>query len=194
MSSLAMALAGLNITVPGHKETTPADYRVTRPLFKQCDPQWGSTMMGKDTICQVGCLMSSTSMALNSAGISIDGNAANPGTLNAWLKANGGYVDGEDMDEAVVPKIDPARITWPSDGMHTSQDLTHNLLRSYLAQNRTVIANVLQGHHFVLAVGFSYHDDDVVFVNDPGFETTQYSMKNDVVGWRIFDVADTFQP
>lgn len=30
------------------------------PLYKQCNSSWGDDVMEHDTICQVGCLMSST--------------------------------------------------------------------------------------------------------------------------------------
>ena len=64
------------------------------PLFKQCDPQWASDQLGTsdETVCQAGCLMSSISMIMNSCNKLIEGDAANPQTLNRWLTYNGGYV------------------------------------------------------------------------------------------------------
>jgi len=94
-------------------------YKIVRyPLFKQCDPKWGSDQMGTDdaTICQVGCLMSSISSAIAGTDIPINGKGSNPGVLNAWLRANGGYTSGSDLEESVVPKIAPTRIAWPKDG------------------------------------------------------------------------------
>ena len=40
------------------------------PLYKQCDARWGSNIIGSgpDTICRVGCLMSSVAMALTDRG------------------------------------------------------------------------------------------------------------------------------
>ena len=51
-------------------EILPADSVVPTPyrLFKQCDPRWAEDRMGltgTHSVCEVGCLMSSTSMALN---------------------------------------------------------------------------------------------------------------------------------
>lgn len=67
------------------------------PLYKQCDPRWAEDVIGIDapptdrkTVCAVGCLMSSTSMVLAQRGILIDGQPSTPGSLNAWLRANGG--------------------------------------------------------------------------------------------------------
>jgi hypothetical protein len=44
------------------------------------------------TVCAVGCLMSSISMAIGENNILIQGQVSNPGTLNAWLRANNGCV------------------------------------------------------------------------------------------------------
>ena len=100
------------------KVITPFQY----PLFKQCNSTWGSNffllihpdlnldnVMENDTICEVGCLMSSVSMALNGKQILIDGQDANPGVLNSWLQKNGGYVGGDDLQESIVPNINPAK-------------------------------------------------------------------------------------
>ena len=38
------------------------------------------------TICQVGCLMTSISMALNGWNITIGSKKSNPETLNEWLR------------------------------------------------------------------------------------------------------------
>lgn len=58
------------------------------PMFKQCDPEWGSLQYDSstETICQGGSLLSSIAMGLAGTGLKY-----NPGTLNQWLKANNGY-------------------------------------------------------------------------------------------------------
>jgi hypothetical protein len=61
------------------------------PLYKQCDSRWKNDKMGTKTICQVGCLMSSVSMAISHNGRKIDGSSSTPKSLNAWLKKHGGY-------------------------------------------------------------------------------------------------------
>jgi hypothetical protein len=160
------------------------------PLFKQCNASWGNDVMEKQTICDVGCLMSSCSMALRGRGVAVGGQPANPATLNAWLRANHGYVTGDDLDESALPRFNATAVRWPSDGMHTSNDLPYMTIRGYQLQGRTVIANVMQGHHFVLVTGWNYTDPDAVLVNDPGFDRTAYSYSKDVVGWRLFDIED----
>lgn len=72
------------------------------PLYKQCDSRWGSDLIYTETVCAVGCLMSSTSMALGGHDITVSGQSANPGDLNAWLKTNHGYIQN-DLIESVVP-------------------------------------------------------------------------------------------
>ncbi len=164
------------------------------PVYKQCDPRWGSNEMGTDgdTICQVGCLMSSISSALAGTGINIaNTTVVTPATMNTWLRGNGGYVSGtSDLQESVVPKLSPSRISWPSDGMHTTNDLPFATIKEYIDRKvpRIVIANVMDGGHFVLVVGYRA-DGDTLVVNDSGFNRNTYSYSKDVVGWRIFDMS-----
>eukprot|EP01115_Flamella_aegyptia_P013704 TRINITY_DN744_c0_g1_i1.p1 TRINITY_DN744_c0_g1~~TRINITY_DN744_c0_g1_i1.p1 ORF type:complete len:66 (-),score=12.61 TRINITY_DN744_c0_g1_i1:11-208(-) len=65
--------------------------------------------MVNQTICDVGCLMSSISMSLNGKSIKIDHVDSNPGVLNHWLQTHNGYVDGDDLDETVIPNINPSK-------------------------------------------------------------------------------------
>ena len=181
LASGVAAVAG-NVTIP-----------FAFPLFKQCDPRWSEDIMNTKTICQVGCLMSSTSMALagtdilikSSLGVSVD---STPKTLNVWLKNNDGYDGSNDLIESAVPNIDPARIVWPEDAMHRENDLSFEEVASYLDKGRIVIANVNDGGHFVLLTGYSLEDKDTFAVNDPGYAKDTYSYSKDVVGYRIFDM------
>lgn len=163
------------------------------PLFKQCTDEWGDDVMVTKTVCQVGCLMSSTSMGLAGTAISIpignDGDSvnANPGTLNTWLQQNNGYDDENDFIEPVAQQIDPARVIWPQDAMHKTNDLSYDTVASYIKSGRVVIGNVLNGGHFVLLTGYS-DDGDTFAVNDSGFNTDRYSYSKDIVGYRIFDM------
>jgi hypothetical protein len=169
-------------SIRGGSITVPWDY----PLVKQCDDRWGNDLMGNKTICAVGCLMSSTSMGIAGVKINIDGNPSNPGTLNSWLKANDGY-QNNNLIEGAVPKIDPSRISWPADAMHTTNDLSYETVSQYIKDGRIVIGNVMSGGHFVLLTGYST-DGDTFMVNDSGFNTLSYSYSTDIVGYRIFDM------
>jgi len=165
------------------------------PVYKQCDSQWGSNIMGKNnaTICEVGCLMSSISSAIAGTGITIPPHriVSNPATVNVFLQTHpGGFVDNSSaLNESVIPEINPLRIQWPADGMHHSNDLSFATIKQYIDQKqpRIVIANVMHGQHFVLVVGYR-NDNDTLVVNDPGFNRNTYSYSQDVVGWRIFDM------
>lgn len=174
-------------------EVLPADSKVPRPypLFKQCDPQWADDVITIKTVCDVGCLMSSTAMALREHGISIDGEPSSPGALNRWLKANGGYVNGtDDFEESALVKLDPKRIKWTNESMRTHNDLSWDQVTAKLEAGDPVIANVMSGHHFVLVVGFD-EDGDTLYINDPGFNRQSYSHSKDVVGYRLFLMDDT---
>ena len=95
-----------------------------------------------------------------------------------------------DLKESVVPGINPQHIAWPSDAMHPTNDIPMSGIRAYLKAGRPVIANVMQGHHFVLVIGWDTADDDTLYINDPGFERTTYSYSQDVVGWRLFSMSE----
>ena len=111
----------------------------------------GSNAIVHKTICAVGCLLTSTTMVLRSKGIQIDGEDATPARLNAWLQTHGGYDDDDDLDEAVVAKIDP-RLGWTNESKHTKPDVAWATLVAMLAGGAPVIANVMKGRHFVLVV------------------------------------------
>lgn len=62
----------------------------TYPLYKQCDSRWGNDTMHVKTLCDVGCLESSISMALRGWRVPVGDKPSNPGTLNQWLLENSG--------------------------------------------------------------------------------------------------------
>jgi len=167
---------------PTSKETIPFAY----PLFKQCNDSWGNDVMEQDTICEVGCLLSSVSMALNGKAIPIDSAQADPGTLNQWLQNNDGYIDGDDLVESVVPNINPSRIKWVAPYFNNTALSPTQLKRMLQDGQSIVIANVLEGSHFVLVVGYDSGDVNW-YVNDPGFDTDYYTYDS-IVGWRIFSM------
>lgn len=164
------------------------------PLYKQCDSRWGKDLIVTETVCAVGCLMSSTSMGIAGHSIRITNSSgtkviANPGTLNAFLKAHKGYDSSNDMDEDVVPQVNPKFIQWnDATDKHVTNDIPIATIQSLLKQRQPVIANVMAGHHFVLVTGWDAANPDTLMVNDPGFDRATYSYKDDVVGWRLFQM------
>ena len=144
-----------------------------RSLFKQCDKQWGNQTISEMTVWQVGCLMTSAAMALNSRGKTVDGKSINPGTLNTWLKTHGGYIG----DLFVWKSISPLGLKY------TKETNNHDDIRHCLWDlNWEVILNVRFGGHYVIATGY---DQNGYSVNDPGFTQESYSYK-DVVKAYLF--------
>jgi ribosomal protein L18 len=172
-SSIPTAPSALTMTIP-----------FNYPRFSQGDPKWASDIMNTKTIQQVGCLMSSTAMAIAGVGYTINGAACNPGTLNTWLKGHGGYDGSNDMYYAAPHGIN-SKINFLS--MHTSNDIPYATIVDYLKKGTVVIANVHNGAHFVLCTGFG-SDGDTIAVNDPGYSTTSYSYKSGICGWRLFSM------
>jgi hypothetical protein len=128
----------------------------TYPMYKQCDSQWGSEQMGNggETICAYGSMLSSIAM-----GLAGTGHNYNPGTLNTWLKANGGY------DGGIIPsKINQLGLSF--EGTVSTGDI-----KSMLDQGKVMVINVHDGRIFVLAYGYS---GDNILVNDPLYSTTSY--------------------
>ncbi|MFD2171559.1 C39 family peptidase [Tumebacillus lipolyticus] len=161
-----------------------AEAAFSAPLFKQNASPWGTALMGGgDTMTKSGCTVSSVAMALRHKGITISGSAADPGTLNTWLKSNGGY-SGNLLVWGAVPKLS-SKITF--DGRYTSgTSLSAATLRSYLdGGNKAIIANVRSGAHWVLLTN---HNGGTVFnVNDPGYSTTTHNY-SDFVGYGVYTI------
>ena len=187
-----------------------ADVPLPYRLFKQFDYRWAKDKMTSRTIGAVGCLMSSTSMALNGHGINVtmvnsywkavkhvadlENNVSkptNPGTFNAWLRTHQGYVGDNDMAESAVPGIDPEHVFWnTTTGMHRTNDISYEAVEVSLRRGQPVIANVMHGEHFVLVVGTDRRaGGTTLYVNDPGFYRNQYDFATDVVGWRLFNMS-----
>jgi len=145
----------------------------TYPLYKQCDPSWGSQQLGTsaNTICKAGCAMSSVAMALGGIGKNY-----NPGTLNTWLKANGGYVSGDLLVWGAVGKL----------GLSYQGKITNAQVPANVNAGHIVVLNVHNGGHWVLATSMA--SGSVANVHDPGYSTTQYST-SEVVGAALYHVS-----
>ena len=67
--------------------------------------------------------------------------------------------------------------------VHSTDSMQNN------AQIQVLIHALSQkGRHFVLVVGVDTGNQDTLYVHDSGFNRTTYSLKADVVGWRIFQM------
>ena len=134
------------------------------PLFKQCDGRWAWNRVGNGgTICQIGCLMSSVSMALAGLGKNLYGQSPNPGTFNAFLNAYGGYY-GDEFEWGSVARFGLYYQGQPTDKATINRNI---------CANNVVILNVMNGGHWVLATGVA--PDGTYYVNDPGFYRSTYA-------------------
>lgn len=74
-------------------------------FFSQCDGRWGSNKVGSSgkTICQIGCAMTSVTMASASKY-----SNSNPGSMNGYLSSNSGYTSGGSLYWAKPPQWQPS--------------------------------------------------------------------------------------
>lgn len=78
-------------------------------FFSQRDPAWSGQKLGNSnySVYGYGCAMTSTAMVLAAGGANV-----NPGMLNLWLGANGGYTNGS-IYWSVAARYDGAQgVTW----------------------------------------------------------------------------------
>ena len=69
-------------------------------LKTQCDNRWGSDQLGVSggkTICTAGGAVSSLAILLDDCDQDLYGFDVNPGSLNRWLKQNGGFTNGYEV-------------------------------------------------------------------------------------------------
>jgi len=133
-------------------------------LFKQCGQSWSGARIGTctQTICDVGCAMSSVAMMLNTKGVNVD-----PGSFNTWNQHNGGYASGCDI---IWQKSDAFGKT----KYQGKQKASEAELCAGIAANHGIIANVRNGQHWVLLTGCK--GGGVFTVNDPGFNQATYTL------------------
>jgi hypothetical protein len=138
-------------------------------LYKQCGESWSNDMLGTaagTTICDAGCAMSSLAMALKTKGTDV-----NPGSLNSWLKAHGGYVGGDELVWSATDALNNGAVKFYN-YWHGPGSLSTTEFINIVAKGWAVIVNVRSGTHWVLVTS---HAGGTTFnVNDPGFPTTQY--------------------
>jgi len=121
--------------------------------------------------------MSSLSMGLNGYDILVNGVPSTPGTLNAWLRANSGYVcAGGDCNNLVIDS--PNRIAPNVTTIGENPKPTPAQIQQMLGEGYIIIAHVKNNHHFVLLVGYDEGDDSEFYVNDPFFPEVSYPYAN----------------
>lgn len=162
------------------------------PFYTQCDQKWGKLIMQKDDICKVGCFLSSISMALAGRGLKIPTDLVpTPATLNYWLQKQtnpAGYLDTDILNTPVLTAISP-KIKLGANYMHRTNDLKAGDVVKMMASGKVVIANVHDGRHFVLLVGYPkngpYSNSTVFAAQDPALFAASYTHQS-ISGYRIF--------
>jgi hypothetical protein len=115
--------------------------------------------------------MTSVAMYLNHRGCSKD-----PGTLNSWLKSNGGYANGCSIYWGSVDKLGYSTYVG-------KQNPTYSEMCNGISAGHGLIANVHNGGHWVLLTGCL--GNNVFSVNDPGYSTTSYT-RSDIVDLAVY--------
>lgn len=143
-------------------------------MYKQCDSKWANEKLGtcSQTICSAGCAMSSVAMILKTKGTNKD-----PSSLNSWLKNNGGYSGGCNINWASVNAFGTITFIGKEPGA------TENDICNGLKAGHGLVANVHNGGHWVLLTGC--RGGGVFDVNDPGYSTTTYK-KSDIVDLAVY--------
>lgn len=115
--------------VDGNGRTHPTTSDGT-PMFRQGDPEWGSRALGTgSSVGRAGCAMTATAMAISR----ISGNTVNPGELDRYLDANGGY-SGNGLNWDVAARSQGLTANRPAWSMDT--------INRNLDQGRPVVAGV----------------------------------------------------
>lgn len=183
------------------------------PYFNQTSPPWGDDIYdyankpGFNFLCEgfggpymssCGCATTSAAMLLKFYKVdkSPTGESTDPGTLNNWLKARGGYAYGsvvwpfiQTYSEEARPKNESQTHTLKWIGFGPSRNSSGlNTLNSYLNREIPVILDV--SNHFVVATGIS---GATHLIEDPRWlnRTTLESYGNNFLGMRLFEPTHT---
>ncbi len=133
--------------------------RIEAPVFKEADPRWAADALdgSRSTLGRGGCAVCSAAMMLAHFGVDTD-----PGRLNRFLSANGGYASGDLIVWDKLVEYSQGRIREVYRGGARAEILERNL-----AAGNPVMAKVLirgRTQHWVLVVGT---DGPECLANDP---------------------------
>ena len=149
----AVAAAGSNNTIIG----------INPPSWRQCGSSWSNDRLGtcSDTICQSGCAITSVAMFM-----AYRGYGGNPGTLNSWLRNNGGYASG-----CLIYWAKPDSLGFTH--FNGKQNPTYATVCASVNRGNGLVANVNGGGHYVLVT--SCAGNNVYNVNDPAGRRSTFS-------------------
>lgn len=137
------------------------------PKYMQCSSPWGSQQIGfcaSNTICQLGCAVTSIAMLLKGNGANVD-----PGTLNTFLKGqHNGYVNGCEINWPVACSFPNSTMSFVS--FHS---VTTTKLKSEIDEQDPVIVEVDLPNsnlsHFIVVYGYNNNGNSFsdFLVHDP---------------------------
>ena len=148
------------------------------PTFSQRSLQWSRDALGSDrvdTIGSAGCALTAVTMVTAAYGYS-----TNPGMLNHWLTANGGYLENDLLLWRQAAAATQGSVRWKwlhvpgmvSQLRTDDQDIEdlppQSVVETQLDAGRLVVAEVrlYGGMHFVVVTGHSGH---TLYINDPWY-------------------------
>jgi hypothetical protein len=162
LSFLLLGWSGPPVTALA--STAPSPNGAVVPVYGQQWNPWGPQDLGTSTstISADGCALTASAMLLGAYGVN-----TNPGALNQWLIAHGGYVDqnlllwGAAAQYAATQGIQVSYTGW--------EGYSATAIASSLAAGNPVIAQVtLDGNmHFVLITGSG--PGGTLWINDPWY-------------------------
>jgi hypothetical protein len=155
------------------------------------------------TICGQGCAMSCLSMALNRAGIEINGQPSNPGSLNAWLRKNDGYECVNDncnnLVLTAVETLAPDQVLSLGEPSLPFDTTLATMVTNLETNELAAFAHVMTGdpqklNHFVYVTGVksSASGKYEFYTNDPGYNQTSYAYA-DMRDVLLYNIRDTPQ-
>ena len=148
-------------------------------LFLQGDDKWADDHLGNSprTMAQVGCAVTSAAMIMKFYGLDTD-----PGRLNTFLLANGGYDENNDLRWEGPAALAPTKVK------HVYEDLpSYHLIDSNLEHGNPVIVRLSLPSgwtHFVVIMGKQGFD---YLIRDPskaGLRKGVYPLKE--IGSKIY--------
>lgn len=153
--------------------------RLDVPNYRQIWKPWGLTKLGfsSDDIEVKGCALTSLSMVLKYYGVDTD-----PGELNDWLKANGGFQGGSISWSKIYEKSG-GTVEYIGQKDYSGTQAELDLIRSEIDAGYPVMAKMpFYGFHYVVITGYS---GSTFFINDPFWDdpsvtlNANYEPKND---------------
>jgi Peptidase_C39 like family len=148
------------------------------PTQSQRSQLWSRQALGSDpvdTIGSSGCALTAVSMVASAYGYS-----TNPGQLNSWLTAHGGYIENDLLLWRQATAVTQGAVRWKwlhvpgivSQLRTDDQDIEdlppQSVVEAELDAGRLVVAEVRLsgGMHFVVITG---HRNGILYINDPWF-------------------------